>query len=91
MKLEYDNAKNTRNICERGIPFTEAVRFDFETAVEWEDQRSNYGETRMIAVGYIGARLHVLCYKSISASMIRVISLRKANARERKWYETQNP
>jgi uncharacterized DUF497 family protein len=26
------------------------------------DDRENYGETRMVAVGFLGQRLHVLCY-----------------------------
>jgi uncharacterized protein len=89
MRVEFNEAKNQKNIHERGISFLAALNFDFDTAMEWEDERSNYGETRMLALGYIGPRLHVLCYKSIGTAMIRVISLRKANARERKWYEAQ--
>lgn len=44
-----------------------------------------YGEVRRIAVGYLDQRLHVLCYMP-TASGIRVISFRKANAREGKKY-----
>ncbi|GLC93784.1 hypothetical protein Tamer19_31920 [Cupriavidus sp. TA19] len=43
--------------------------------------RRDYGEPRYIAVGYLGGRLHVLCFTETSTG-IRVISLRKANQRE---------
>ena len=45
------------------------------------DKRQDYGETRYIAVGMLGIRLHVLCFAETPEG-IRVISFRKANARE---------
>ena len=86
MKIEFDATKNERNIRERGIAFTEVRRFDFETAVRVEDLRKDYGEQRIVAYGYIGNRLHVLCFKPLGGINIRVISLRKANKREEKSY-----
>jgi uncharacterized DUF497 family protein len=50
-----------------------------------EDTRHDYGEKRYVALGYIGPRLHVLCFTP-SGLGIRVISLRKANSREIKLY-----
>jgi uncharacterized protein len=58
-----------------------AANFDFSTAGVVEDRRSNYPERRFVALGYIGRRLHVLCFTPI-VDGIRVISLRKANTRE---------
>lgn len=87
MKIEFDGAKNNWNIRERGISFAIVEQFDFYTAIRVEDERKNYGETRIIAYGFVGKRLHVLCYKPITDSSIRVISFRKANKREEKFYE----
>jgi uncharacterized DUF497 family protein len=39
-----------------------------------------------VAIGYIGLRLHVLCFTPIDGG-VRIISLRKANQREVKRYE----
>ena len=39
MKIEFDIAKNERNICERGISFELAVDFDLATAKIWTDTR----------------------------------------------------
>ncbi|MFV3126625.1 BrnT family toxin [Niveispirillum sp. KHB5.9] len=81
MKIEFDPAKSARNEVERGLPFSAAAAFDFATALYAEDKRFDYPETRIIAVGFIDSRLHVLCFTAIAGG-IRVISLRKANRRE---------
>lgn len=56
-----------------------------ETAVVCEDTRKEYAEQRFEATGYIGDRLHVMVY-CLRSDSVRVISLRKANAREVKRY-----
>lgn len=85
MRIEFDPNKSLRNINERGLSFEDAARFDFGTARFAMDTRCNYGEARYVAVGYLGRRLHVLCFVDITGG-IRVISFRKANAREAKRY-----
>jgi uncharacterized DUF497 family protein len=83
MRIEYDPDKNLRNIRERGLSFEQAAEFDFESAAYLKDSRKEYGEERIVAVGYLNRRLHVLCFVAI-ANGIRVISFRKANSREAK-------
>lgn len=85
MRISYDPAKNEQNIRSRGLSFESAADFDFEGALFAVDERRNYGETRYIAIGMVGVRLHVLCF-SETAEGIRVFSFRKANAREVKRY-----
>ncbi|MEO7027673.1 MAG: BrnT family toxin [Caulobacteraceae bacterium] len=85
MEIEFDPAKNARNVAERGLAFSLASDFDFATALVWSDTRNNYGEDRMIALGLIEDRLHALVYVETDIG-IRVISLRKANTRERDRY-----
>lgn len=85
MRISYEPAKNERNIRNRGLSFDSAADFDFEGALYAVDQRHDYGETRYIAIGLLGVRLHVLCFTE-TADGIRVISFRKANAREVKRY-----
>ncbi len=70
----------------RGLSFEQAAAFDFETALVRADDRREYGETRYVALGKMGERLHVLCFTETSDG-IRVISFRKANDREMKRYE----
>ena len=88
MKIDYDPHKNNRNIENRGLSFDEVTSFEFETAICWEDTRKDYGEQRYCALGKIADRLHALVYTRINEG-IRVISLRKANKREVKNYESK--
>lgn len=85
MQISFDPAKSERNAAERELPFELAAEFDFETALTVEDKRRDYGETRYVSIGWIGERLHVLCFTETNDG-IRVISLRKANDREVKQY-----
>jgi len=87
MKIEFDPAKNAKNILERGISFELAAEFDLATAKIWADTRKDYGEERFIALGYIGERLFSLVF-TVRGEVLRVISLRKANSREVKNYES---
>lgn len=86
MDITYDSAKNARNIAERGLSFDLVTQSDFDTAFVHQDTRKNYGETRYVAVGYIGQRLHVVVFTETETGL-RVISLRKANQREVLNYE----
>lgn len=86
LSIVYDAIKNARNIAVRGISFDSVVDFDFQTAQVIVDTRHAYSETRYIAMGKIGTRLHVLVFTETDTGL-RVISLRKANQREARHYE----
>lgn len=81
MQIECDPAKSAKNIAERGLNVARAADFDFNTAKFWQDTRTAYPEPRIVAIGYLDNRLHVLVF-SETARGIRVISFRKANKRE---------
>ena len=86
MHIKFDPSKNERNIRERALSFEQARDFDFSTALVGQDIRKGYVEARFVAVGFLGERLHVLCFTP-SAHGIRVISFRKANTREVRHYD----
>lgn len=79
MGITYDPRKNERNIRERGLSFERAADFDFATAATILVER--HGETRLVSVGYLDKRLHLICYTETDRG-IRVISFRKVNKRE---------
>lgn len=81
MKIDFDPAKNAKNIVKRNLSFERVVEFDFETATFLIDDRQDYGELRQIAIGYLDGRLHFLCFILIPNG-IRIVSFRKANHRE---------
>lgn len=85
MEIEFDPAKDAKNRRERGLPLALGAVVLANLVVEFEDDRRDYGERRMIAVGTIAGRLHV-CVYTMRGTMRRILSLRKANPKEvRKW------
>jgi uncharacterized DUF497 family protein len=84
MEIEFDPAKNARNVSDRGLPFALAEEFDWTTAMIAPSSR--HGESRFFAIGYIGSRLHALVFTK-SGTTVRVISLRRAHKTEVKRYE----
>jgi uncharacterized DUF497 family protein len=84
--FEWDDAKRAANLTHHKIDFAAALGFRWETAQFTQDTRRYYGELRMVAVGHIGPRLHVLVFTR-RGERLRIISLRRANARERNHYE----
>lgn len=87
MKIEYDPAKNAKNIRERQLSFEQAVDLDWTSSITYQDTRKPYPEQRFITLAHLNKRLHVICYTPIQDG-IRVISFRKANKREIKAYES---
>ncbi|WP_417908784.1 BrnT family toxin [Candidatus Electronema sp. PJ] len=85
MQYEWDEKKCRQNVEKHGIDFADVVYFDWHSALEIEDDRSNYGEKRIRAFGLLHNRLVVLVYTQRN-SRIRLISLRKANQREETAY-----
>lgn len=88
MRLSFDPAKNDRNIAERGLSFELVAELEWETAVAVEDTRKDYGEMRLRVMAHLAGRLHVAIITR-RGDTTHVISFRRANKKETKWYEKQ--
>jgi uncharacterized DUF497 family protein len=88
MDLEWDEEKRQKALNERRLDFADVDRFDQASLQTFEDLRFDYGERRFITYGYLDGVLCTYCWTP-RASRTRIISLRKANDRERKIYETR--
>ena len=84
IEYEWDEAKRLSNQVKHGVDFFEVGAFEWDTAVIQSSPRG--GETRYTALGFIGERLHYLVY-AIRGNNRRIVSLRKANLREKRRYE----
>jgi len=88
MAFEWDETKREANLVKHGVDFIDMTAlFDGET-VETVDDRKDYGETRLNCVGEIEGRVYVVTYAWRGAAR-RIISARRANARERKAYHAR--
>ena len=89
IKFEWDQKKNQKNIEKHGISFEEAVSVfqDDESLIIADEAHSN-DEERFILIGFsYKANLLVVChcYRQ-KESIIRIISARKADSKERHRY-----
>lgn len=91
MEFEYDEDKNQANIAKHGLELMFGARpLADPDRVEISDERQDYGEKRHIVIGAapcysICGKIYVVVY-TIRDSAIRLISVRKANAREQDRY-----
>ncbi|MDX2073851.1 MAG: BrnT family toxin [Alphaproteobacteria bacterium] len=86
MVFEYDDAKDAINREVRGIPLSAAEELDWTTLKGFEDKRKDYGEKRYVGYALRDNRLYAVVY-TYRRHIVRIISLRKANRKERKWYD----
>lgn len=90
MNIEFDPAKDAANQAKHGVPLAAAADFDWDTALEREDDRFDYREIRFVAIGLIGSGLHVMVFTEGSDDdSVRVISLRPAEKHETRYYHAQ--
>jgi uncharacterized protein len=87
VKIEFDPVKDDLNRTKHGVSLLAAASFDWDTALEREDDRFDYGEVRFVAIGQIESRLYVIVFTEGSDDdTVRIISLRPAEKHERSYY-----
>ena len=85
MTFEWDERKREANLVKHGVDFRRATALFESETVEIVDDRRDYGETRINCLGAIAGQVYVVTYVWRGA-VRRIISARRANARERKIY-----
>jgi uncharacterized protein len=85
MKIEFDSAKDAANQFKHGVPLALAKELDWDAAMVWIDERFEYGEVRMIALAPKTETLYYVAFVD-RGDVRRMISLRRANRREVKYY-----
>ena len=88
MRITCNRAKREQTLLDRGLDFHDArIVFEGQT-LNWRDDRFDYGEPRMITVGFLAGRMVVIAWTPRGTAR-RIISMRKANEREQKKYRQQ--
>ena len=85
MRITYDQKKRDQTLSARGLDFEHAADVFAGLTLEVEDDRRNYGETRILCVGFLGGRMVMVGY-SPRGAVRHVFSMRKCNAREIRRY-----
>jgi len=91
MQFSWDPAKSEINLRDRGFDFEFASLVFDGVTVEQEDNRRDYGERRVIAIGRADDLILAVVFTDRIDSMgqheRRIISARKGNRIEREAYE----
>jgi hypothetical protein len=90
MDFEWDERKNEANIAKHGISFRSAAQVFDLPVIQFVDDRRNYSETRLIAIGVVAGRETVVVY-TMRGDNCRIISARKADRNERRTYRQIYP
>jgi len=81
--FEWDEAKRSANIAKYGIDFVDVPEMFGGPMLVVPDTRKDYGEARQIGFGLIRGRLVAVVFTEPEPETIRIISVRKANHREK--------
>jgi uncharacterized DUF497 family protein len=88
--FQWDDNKAAENYATHGVRFEvarEVLQDPF--ALEWLDDRKDYGEDRYIILGMVEHRLLYIAY-TMRGEKIRLISARGAEPQERRQYHEKN-
>ncbi len=88
MKIAYDPAKRALIQEERGLDFEDAVQVFAGTVLTVPDDRKDYGEERYQTLGLLKGRLVVVVWTPRGEAR-HIITMWKANDRDRKRYEAE--
>ena len=85
MDLEFDQVKRDKTLLERGLDFARAVEVFDGIHFTGQDKRMDYEEDRFITIGWLDANMIVMVWTP-RGELRRIISMRKANDREKTLY-----
>jgi uncharacterized DUF497 family protein len=88
--FDWDPAKAAQNEADHGVTFEMAKGvFKDPFALEWLDDREDYGEERYVIIGMVESRVLYVAY-TMRGEVIRIISARGAEPHERRQYHEEN-
>ncbi len=86
MRYTWSKEKRRRNIRLHGIAFEDAVRIFSGPTVEQEDDRFDYGERRVYAIGIVNGLEITVIYSDRRDDERRVISAWRSEPHERRHF-----
>lgn len=86
MDYTWDELKNRRNVRLHGIDFADAVRIFNGVTLEQTDDRFEYGEQRVYAIGMVNGLEITVIYSDEEEDVRRIISAWRSEPHERRLY-----
>ena len=86
MNFVSDQRQNRANLVRHEVTFEDAIRIFEGQTLEKVDDRFDYGENRVYAIGVVSGIEITLIYTDVSETERRIISAWRAERHERKAY-----
>lgn len=86
MKIDFDRKKRELTLRNRRLDFADADKVFSGVVVEYEDDRFDYGETRITTVGMLRGVVVVIVSTDYNDDVRRIISMRRATKGEQDEY-----
>ncbi|MGH8537551.1 MAG: BrnT family toxin [Gammaproteobacteria bacterium] len=86
MLYTWDEEKRKINRAKHGVDLADAVLIFEDFCLIREDVTEGYAEQRFLAIGRAGERILTMVYTLPEEDTIRIISVRRADRRERRRY-----
>lgn len=91
LRFDWNRAKAKDNYAKHGVSVELAEKvFKDPFAVEFLDDRQDYGEQRFVIIGMVSGNVLYVAY-SEGKDVIRIISARRATKHEQETYLQENP
>lgn len=88
MTISYDPAKRDETLEKRGLDFADAAGVIDGRKYQFVDDRIDYGEERITTIGFLNERMVVVVWTQRDEDR-HIISMRKANEREQRRYQSR--
>jgi uncharacterized DUF497 family protein len=92
MEYEWDAAKDAGNRLKHRLSLADGIpALEDPDAESWIDARFDYGEERIVTLGRNRARILFVVTTELADDRTRIISVRKAEKHEERWYDEGHP
>jgi len=86
VRFTWDPDKNIANVRRHAMAFADAIRIFDGLTVEREDDRFDYGEVRVYAIGLVSGVEITVIYTDWDEDQRHIISAWRAEPHERRYY-----
>jgi len=86
MRFTWDERKRRANVRKHGIDFVDAVEIFAGPTLEQQDDREEYGEVRVVAIGKLRGMLVTVIYTDRDEDERRIISAWESTGYEKRAY-----
>jgi uncharacterized DUF497 family protein len=86
LRFAWDATKNRANVRKHGVAFADAARIFEGPTIERDDDRFDYGERRVYAIGLVNGMALTVVYADLADGTYRLISAWRAEPHERRYF-----